>query len=422
MASGKKPNNKKKIAIIGAGIVGVSTAIWLQRDGHDVVLIDKEGPAAGASYGNGGVLASSAVIPVNAPGLVKSAPGMLMRRDSPLFMRWSYLPKLLPWLLPYISRANVSDARKAAHALTQILHDSIDQHQALAKGTGAEKWLKPSDYLFVYDDRSGFKKERFGWDLRKEMGFRWEEFDAEALHAYDPIFAGKKKFAIRLKDHGHITDPEKYVCALADHVVKEGGKIIIASAEDIEMDGENVTGVQTSDGLIDCDAVVLAAGVWSGLLAKKFGATTPIESERGYHIELINPSVMPKSPLMLVSGKFVVTPMEGRIRCAGIVEFGGLDAPPSRAPFELLKKQIHQAIPSLKYDEIIEWMGHRPASIDSIPYIGPFNKENTLFAAFGHQHIGLTGGPKTGRMIADMIGLRKSNIDLAPYEVSRSVR
>ena len=417
--NGTHADTKKKIAIIGAGIVGVSTAIWLQRDGHDVVLIDKEGPAAGASYGNGGVLAASAVVPVNSPGLMSRAPGMLMRKDSPLFMRWSYLPKLLPWLLPYISRANVRDTCMAAHALTQILHDSIEQHQALAKGTGAEKWLKPSDYLFVYDDRAGFEKDRFGWDLRKEMGYRWEELDAEALHDYDPIFAGKKKFAVRLQGHGHITDPGEYVCALADHVVKEGGEIIIASANDVEMDGENVIGVRTSNGLINCDAIVLAAGIWSGPLAKKFGATTPLESERGYHIELINPSVMPKAPLMLVSGKFVVTPMQGRIRCAGIVEFGGLDAPPSRAPIELLKRQIHKAIPGLKYDEIIEWMGHRPASTDSIPYIGPFNKENTIFAAFGHHHIGLTGGPKTGRMIADMIGLRKSNIDLTPYDVLR---
>ena len=417
--NGTHAGTKKKIAIIGAGIVGVSTAIWLQRDGHDVVLIDKEGPAAGASYGNGGVLAASAVVPVNSPGLMSRAPGMLMRKDSPLFMRWSYLPKLLPWLLAYISRANVRDTCMAAHALTQILHDSIEQHQALAKGTGAEKWLKPSDYLFVYDDRAGFEKDRFGWGLRKEMGYRWEELDAEALNDYDPIFAGKKKFAVRLQGHGHITDPGEYVCALADHVVKEGGEIIIASANDVEMDGENVIGVRTSNGLINCDAIVLAAGIWSGPLAKKFGATTPLESERGYHIELINPSVMPKAPLMLVSGKFVVTPMQGRIRCAGIVEFGGLDAPPSRAPIELLKRQIHKAIPGLKYDEIIEWMGHRPASTDSIPYIGPFNKENTIFAAFGHHHIGLTGGPKTGRMIADMIGLRKSNIDLAPYDVLR---
>ncbi|MBL4600113.1 MAG: FAD-binding oxidoreductase [Rhizobiaceae bacterium] len=410
---------RKKVAIIGAGIIGVSTAIWLQRDGHDVVLIDLEGPAAGASFGNGGVLAASAVIPVNEPGMLKHAPGMLMRADSPLFLRWSYLPKLLPWLLRYLSRANVKDTRSAVKALSAILHDSYEQHLALASGTGAEKWLKPSDYVFVYDSRADFEKERFGWDLRKECGFEWDEFDADTLNAYDPVFSNDKKFAIRLTNHGYITDPGKYVCALADHVKSEGGEIVIAKALDVESDQGKVVGVRTSEGLVACDHVVLAAGVWSGPLAKKFGVNVPLESERGYHIELVNPSVMPKSPIMLVSGKFVVTPMEGRLRCAGIVEFGGLDAPPSKAPFALLKKQILQAIPGIKYDEIIEWMGHRPATVDSVPVIGPVNKENSIFAAFGHQHIGLTGGPKTGRMIADMIENRKSNIDLSPYKVSR---
>ncbi len=130
--------SKKKVAIIGAGIVGVSAAVWLQRDGHDVVLIDREGPAAGTSYGNGGVLASCGVVPVNAPGLLKNAPGMLLRADSPLFVRWSYLPKMLPWLLNYMRRANKRDTRHTANALTAILHDSLDQHQLLAQGTGAE--------------------------------------------------------------------------------------------------------------------------------------------------------------------------------------------------------------------------------------------------------------------------------------------
>ena len=109
---------KKKIAVIGAGIIGVSTAIWLQRDGHKVVLIDREGPAAGASYGNGGVLVPSGIIPVNAPGLISSAPGMLMRSDSPLFVHWPYLPKMLPWLMRYLSRANATDARQTARALS----------------------------------------------------------------------------------------------------------------------------------------------------------------------------------------------------------------------------------------------------------------------------------------------------------------
>ncbi|MCF6321951.1 MAG: FAD-binding oxidoreductase [Rhizobiaceae bacterium] len=413
----KKAENR--IAVIGAGIVGVSCAIWLQRDGHDVVLIDREGPAAGTSHGNAGVLASIAVVPVNSPGMATSAPKMIFDPNSPLFLRWTYLPKMLPWLMRYLGRVNSTDATATATALTQILFDSYEQHYALAKDTGAEKWLKASDYLFIYDDRKSFNKDKFAWNLRKKMGFSWDEMESAQFDEYDPIFKGGNKFVIRLKNHGFITDPGKYVKALAEHFKHQGGEIIVANVLDVEHHRDKVSAVKTSTGEIKCTHMVLAAGIWSTDLAKKLGINPSMETERGYHIELINPSVMPKCPMMLTSGKFVATPMEGRLRCAGIVEFGGLKAPPSKAPFELLKRQIHAAIPDLTYDHVEEWMGHRPTPSDSIPLIGPVNNITGAYAAFGHQHIGLTGGPKSGRMIADMIAGRKSNINLAPYEVSR---
>ncbi len=419
MGPGLKNSKKQHVVIIGAGIVGVSAAIWLQRDGHDVVVVDRQGPAAETSYGNGGVLASCAVVPVNSPGLIKNAPAMLMQADSPLFLRWSYLPKMLPWLLQYLSRANSGDARGVAKALTQILHDSLEQHQLLAKGTPAEKWIKPSDYLFVYHDRAAFEKDAFAWAVRRDMGFKWDELDAEAFNAYDPIFKGTRNFAIRLKNHGIISDPGEYVKDLASHFVKQGGKLVVGEAVDIVKQDGTVTGVETTNGQIDCDHVVLAAGVWSKGLSEKLGTKTPMETERGYHIELINPSAMPKAAMMLASGKFVITPMNGRIRCAGIVEFGGLEKSPGKQPVALLKKQIRQAMPDLTWERTQEWMGHRPAPSDSIPFIGPYKNAKGAFAAFGHHHIGLTGGPKTGRMIADMVASRTTNIDLAPYDVSR---
>ena len=144
-----------------------------------------------------------------------------------------------------------------------------------------------------------------------------------------------------------------------------------------------------------------------------------METERGYHIDLINPSVKPRAAMMIASGKFVITPMHGRIRCAGIVEFGGLEAPANKAPIDLLKTNVHQAWPNLEYDSVDEWMGHRPAPADSIPFIGKFDKTPELYAAFGHHHVGLTGGPKTGRIIADMIANRNLDIDVTPYRVSR---
>ena len=410
---------EKTIAIIGAGIVGVSAAIWLQRDGHKVVLIDKEGPAGGASYGNAGVVTHCGIVPINSPGLIKNAPGMLIRADSPLFVHWPYLPRMLPWLMRYLGRANAKDARQVAKALKPLLHQSVEQHQALAQGTGAEKWIEPSDYVFVYDSPVDYQKDSFAWTIRREMGFSWDEFDADEFSNYDPAFGNLGKCAIRLPDHARITDPGQYVTDLAEHVEHRGGELIKAEAHDIEVEQGKLRAIKTDQGVVECEVAVLAAGVWSKVLAEKQGVKIPMESERGYHIDLINPSVMPRSAMMLTSGKFVITPMSGRIRCAGIVEFGGLDAPENKAAIGLLKTHIQRSCPDLEYDSIKEWMGHRPAPADSIPFIGRFGNTPDLYAAFGHHHIGLTGGPKTGRLIADLIANRNLDLDMTPYGVSR---
>lgn len=415
----KKNQNKKRIIVIGAGIVGVSSAIYLQREGHDVILIDKIGPAGGASYGNGGILVSSGIVPVNAPGLIKKAPSMLLNSNSPLFMRWSYLPTMLPWLLRYISKANAHDATKVAKALEPILRDSPNEHRALAKGTGAEKWIESSDYVFVYANKNEYKKDKFAWNLRKNAGFQWEEMDAQAFGNYDPLFANKNKFAIRLSEHGHLTDPGQYVTDLSAHMVKQGGELRITTAKEIAHENGKLIGVKTSEGLLKCDKVVIATGAWSKNITEKLGLNIPLESERGYHIELINPSITPRSTMMLVAGKFVITPMQGRLRCAGIVEFGGLNSPPSKAPIALLKSHIRASLPEIKYDGIETWMGHRPAPIDSIPFIGPIDSVPGVYVAFGHHHVGIAGGARTGRLVADLIENRNPMIDMKPYQVNR---
>jgi D-amino-acid dehydrogenase len=409
----------KTIAIIGAGIVGVSTAIWLQRDGHKVILIDREGPAAGASHGNGGVLASCSIIPVAVPGLLRKAPGMLFSPDQPLFMKWSYLPKLMPWLVSFLKTTNETAVRRRAAALAPIIGDSLADHQALAAGTGAEKWIEPSDYLFLYRDRAHYDSDALGWSVRKEHGFAWEILEGEAFRAYDPIFAQTIGLAARVGDHGRIRDPGAYVKALAAHAEAQGAKFIRAEVTDFVRENGQVTGVRAGGETIACDAVALCTGAWSKMLAAKLGLKAPLESERGYHLELWEPSVMPRAPVMVASGKFVATPMEGRLRLAGVVEFGGLDAPPSRAPFDLLERNIRAAIPGLTWKKTVEWMGHRPSMADSIPVIGEVPNLAGAFVAFGHDHVGLTGGPRTGRIVAQLMSKTTPNIDLSPYSPAR---
>ena len=410
---------RKTVAIVGAGIVGVSTAIWLQRDGHDVILIDRKGPGEGTSHGNGGVLASCSIIPVTVPGLLRKAPKMLFDPNQPLFLKWSYLPRLMPWLVRYLRTTNEDAVRRRAAALYPIIGDSLADHQALAEGTGAEKWIVPSDYLFLYNNRAHFDGDAFGWSVREAHGFAWDTLEGSAFRGYDPSFGPEIGFAVKLGGHGRIADPGRYVKDLAAHAEGQGARILRAEVEDIVRDGGRVTGVRAGGDTIPCDAAVIATGAWSGPLARKLGMRVPIESERGYHLELWEPSVMPRSPVMVASGKFVATPMDGRLRLAGIVEFGGLDAPPSSAPFKLLERNIRAAMPGITWKRTVEWMGHRPSIADSIPVIGAVPGVEGAYLGFGHDHVGLTGGPKTGRVLAQLIAGRTPNINLAPYAPDR---
>lgn len=409
----------KTIAIIGAGIVGVSTALWAQRDGHRVVLIDKAGPGEGTSYGNGGVLASCGIVPVTGPGLIRKAPRMALDPAQPLFLKYGYLPRMLPWLVKYLSHANAADTARITAALAGVVMDSLAEHQALAKGTGAARWIVPSDYLYLYDNTAHFEGDRFAWTLRQQHGLTWENWDGDALQAYDPGFADIYQHVAKLADHGRIADPGRYVKDLAAHVGGQGGQLIKGTVEDVARENGRVTGVQISGEVLACDAVVLATGVWSGPLAQKLGLTVPLETERGYHLELWEPSIVPRAPVMIAGAKFVITPMEGRIRLAGIVEFGGLDAPPTRAAFDLLRRNVQAAMPSLTWRYEQEWMGHRPAPADSIPVIGAVPGLEGAFTGFGHHHIGLTAGPKTGRLLAQLLSERKPNLDLSTYSPAR---
>ncbi|MBT8423993.1 MAG: FAD-dependent oxidoreductase [Silicimonas sp.] len=415
-------SDSRHVVIVGAGIVGVSTAIWLLRDGHRVTLIDRKGPAEGTSHGNGGVLASSSVIPVTVPGLLKKAPRMLFDPGQPLFLRWSYLPRLMPWLIRYLRGGNAAAVRHRATAMLPIIGDSLADHQALAAGTGAEKYVVPSDYVFVYRDRAHYEADAFGWQIRRDLGFEWDELEGPAWRDYDDVFSPELKFGARFGGHGRISDPGRYIKDLAAHAQSRGMNLVIADVTDIATENGKVSGVRAGGETIACDDVVLATGAWSGPLAKRLGLAVPLESERGYHLELWEPSIQPRSPIMVASGKFVATPMDGRLRLAGIVEFGGLDAPPSRGPFALLEKNIRAALPGIDWKEKVEWMGHRPSIADSIPLIGAAPALKGAWCGFGHDHVGLTGGPKTGRLISQLISGRQPNIDLTPYSPARFTR
>jgi glycine/D-amino acid oxidase-like deaminating enzyme len=408
----------RKIVVIGAGINGVSAAIWLQREGLDVTMVDRLPPGQGTSYGNAGVLAACSVTPVTAPGLIGKSPGMLFNPDYPLFLRWSYLPRLMPWLIRYLGHANDADTRRIAHGLTHITADTIEQHKALAAGTPAEKWIADSNYQFAYKDRAAFDADAYSWSLRAEAGFVPEVVEGDAVREVEPALSSAFDCLAIMKDHGFISDPGNYVADLAKAFEDAGGRIITANVADFELVDGRIGAVLTNAGRFECDAAVLSTGVWSKPLMKKLGLNVPLETERGYHIVFREPSVMTNAPTAITSGKFVATPMAGGLRCAGVLEFGGLEAGPSKAPLVQLRRKVLEAFPTLTATEEITWLGHRPAPADSLPLIGEV-RNSGVFAAFGHHHIGLTGGPKSGRMVARMISGASDNVDPAPYNPNR---
>ena len=406
------------VVVIGAGIVGVSTAIWLRRAGAEVTLVDRGAPGQGTSHGNGGVLAACAVLPVTGPGLLASAPKMLLSPDAPLFLRYGHLPRLLPWLLKYLSHANDGDTRRIAAGLAPIVADSVDQHMALTDGLTARRFVQPSDYAYAYNSRAAFDAQGYSWTLRRDHGFVPDLIEGGAVQDYEPALGPAITCLAVLRDHGHILDPGGYVAALAQDFTRMGGQIRRAEVRDLTLTDGRITDLHTTDGPIPCDRAVITTGVWSAPLMRKLGLKVPLESERGYHIVYEDAENAPKVPVMIDSGKFVATPMTAGLRCAGVLEFGGLDAGPSRAPFRMLRKQVRAALPRLKHGREIEWMGHRPATSDSLPLIGQIGQTG-VYAGFGHHHIGLTAGPKTGRLLAGLMTGNPSNTDTTPYQPGR---
>jgi D-amino-acid dehydrogenase len=409
----------KTVAVIGAGIVGVSAALFLQRDGHDVTLIDRAGPAAGTSFGNAGGVVSTTCMPLGMPGLLRKVPRMLLDPQGPLVVRWAYLPRIAPWLLGLLRASRPERVEVIADALAALNRRTEAPWRELTRQAGIGELLRPGGWLKAYETDAGFAASQPERDLMARRALPFEVLNADELRQLEPGLAPIFKHGFFQPDCTFVANPGRAVKALAADFVQRGGHLRIEEVTGFEP-GARPHRISTVSGrVVDADVVVLAAGAWSRGLARQLGARVPLDTERGYHLMLPPAEPGLRRPVIHGEGAFILVPMEEGVRLASQVEFAGLDAPPDFRRVRGLLPTAKRMLPSLTTEERSAWLGFRPSLPDSLPVIGPSPGLPDAYLAFGHGHLGLTEGPLTGRLIADLVAGRDPGFDLSPYRPGR---
>jgi D-amino-acid dehydrogenase len=411
---------KPRILVIGAGIVGLCCAWYLARGGAEVTLVDRDGPGEGTSSGNAGAISGGSVAPLAMPGILKQVPGMLLDPKGALHIPARYWPAAFPWLWRFVLQARPERVQEIAEALAVLLHGAEERHQEILAAEGALDLIVNNGQLYLYRDAQHLAKDDAAWALRRAHGLEMQVLDRAGILALEPEVSETYGVAVFLPRQGHSVNPLRQSRVIARGIERMGGRILRGSVSALTTEGHRVTGAMVDGAPLAADHVVLAAGAWSAKLLAPLGIRVPLESQRGYHIMLPHPGVMPSRPVVPADRKAFITPMEEGLRIAGTVEFGGTDAPPNAARAALLLEDLAKVYPQADTrDAKPHWMGHRPCLPDSLPVVGPVKAWPGLWCAFGHGHLGLTGSAPTGALVAAAMLGPRPNADLTPFGVER---
>ncbi|MBB5689812.1 FAD-binding oxidoreductase [Roseomonas alkaliterrae] len=416
----------RHVVVIGAGIVGACSAVEALREGFRVTILDPADPGGeqAASYGNGCWLSPMSVIPPAVPGLWRKVPKFLMDPLGPLAIRWSYLPRVAPWLMRYLrSGWTWERVAETARALRPLVVDAPALHKALAEEAGVGHLIERRGLIYIYPSRADFEAEAKAWEIRHAVGVRWLELGAEELRQREPDLDRRYGFGVMVEEGGHCTDPGAYTAALVAHAVAQGARLVRARATGFAIEGGRLAAVRTDAGEVAADAAVIAAGAFAKPLAAAAGDRVPLETERGYHAEVAAPEVAPRHGLMPSDGKMSIMRTARGLRCAGQVEIAGLDAAPNWKRAEILRDHLLRCFPGLPRDLPAErvkvWLGHRPSMPDGKPCLGRSRASADILHAFGHGHTGLVAGARTGRVVAALLAGREPEIPIAPFDPAR---
>ena len=409
----------ERATIIGSGIVGICTAISLLEKGFDVLLIDRNEPAEGASHGNAGVVSPWTCVPQSMPGVWRSIPKWLFDPEGPIALKWSYLPKFIPWAIKFLEAGKEEGLPAIADAMQALNRPNVDLYRQLLEGTGSEHLIVESMYVHVSRNEDAVDLNSLAWKLREERGVPIEVVGPERLREVEPDLSPAYKTGVLMKGQARAIDPGGVGKALAEKAKRMGADFLKAGVHQIEQSPTGEWNIHTDAGERKAVNLIIAAGAWSARLLEPLGYALPLEAERGYHLIFQNPGITVNNSIMDADAKFVASSMAAGVRCAGTAEFAGLDALPDYRRAQVFVRLAKYLFPDINTKDTIEWMGSRPSFPDSLPCLGEIPSKKGLFCAFGHSHYGFGMAPNTGRVVASIVTGEPVNIDLTPYQISR---
>lgn len=405
--------------VVGAGIIGVAIAHDLARRGREVTLLDRGPVGMGASYGNMASIAVTEFMPASRPAVWRQMPGWMLDPEGPVRVRPAYMPKLVPWFARFLAASRPSKLRELEAQGAALCGRVYDDLMPLLKETDLEGELTDEGCLSLYTDEGEFRADRDHIEILERFGFPHEVIDRQTIRALEPEISDAIGLAVLFPQNRSLRDPHRLVVKLAERFQALGGRIERAEVVGFER-SDTIRGVRLSDSrTLPAEEVVLCAGAWTGRLTAMLGEPIPLETERGYHTQIMAPGLSMRHSIIWPARAFMVTPTAGGIRIGGTVEMAGLDAAPDYRRAKITVKRAKEALPNLKAEDVTEWMGHRPALPDTVPILSRSAKTRGVFVATGHGHLGVTYAATTARLIGDLVTGATPPIDMRPYRINR---
>ncbi|XXK22679.1 NAD(P)/FAD-dependent oxidoreductase [Arenicellales bacterium nBUS_48] len=412
-------DSNQNVIVLGGGIVGICTALYLAESGLRVRLIDRHEPGQGASSGNAGVISPWSIIPQSTPGLWKQVPGWLIKKDGPVAIRAAYLPKLLPWAVRFFNNGQFNKVVTVVDAMEALNRNNVKHFRDLLKNTQSGHLIRDSYYVHAFRRANEACLDSFDYMLRRDKGAEIERINRKELQQLEPALSREFNSAIIIKGQARALSPNSLARALLAKFIDLGGVVIQDQIDHISPHPTGWWTVRGQHSPYQCTRLIVAMGAWSKNLLKPLGIRVPLEAERGYHIEFQQTDIELNNSVMDMDLKMVASSMQQGIRVAGTAEFAGLDAPANTRRAAGLISAAKKMLPGVADLPVSHWMGSRPSTPDSLPCLGQIPDHDGLYAAFGHSHYGLMMAPRTGQVIRDLILGIDPGIDLQPYQINR---